>query len=94
MVIYKDRYDHCMAALRNKVGLTQTEARAHLMMDAEVPGSVAADLMISMDELWSIKAEADAKVEASGMSEKELYGDRPMLTALISPGRSGARQYN
>jgi len=86
-----DRWVHCKRALQEKAGLSGMEARAYLMNDWEVPESVAMDLGMSLDELYTIKNRAMAKVKTSGLSRRDLFGEMAMETVLITPSRGELR---
>jgi len=68
-----DKHNRCIKILR-EIGLTQREADAFLSHRWDMPEGLAEHWGISTDEFDAIFDSAQAKVAATGKSERELFG--------------------
>jgi hypothetical protein len=80
-----ETYDHCMSALRKKAGLTYREARAYLMPNWERPEVLAEEWGITTEALYDIVHSAEMKIQRSGLTLDEIYGDNKIRLMFVDP---------
>jgi DNA-binding CsgD family transcriptional regulator len=78
-----ERYKHCMYALQKKAGLTFREARAYLSRYRETSKSLADEWNTSVENVYNLIRKAHEKVDASGLTEKQLFGNMSMRRCFI-----------
>lgn len=80
-----EAYNHCMFALRNKAGLTYREARVYLMANWELPEAIIKEWGISEERLQEIFNSAELKIQRSGHTLDEIYGNNGLRVMFIDP---------
>jgi len=84
--LWNETYAVNMLQLQEICGLTYREARAFLIEYRENNITMAQDLDIDIHAIYNLKRKAKKKIEASGLTLEEIFGDHmPVSRGHILP---------